>query len=188
MTIRNASIRNVFDEMYYAVDYSSASSHMSGASFSNMNHLAGRPDLLNGIGDDVINFVYDEQFLRQSERIGIYVNVRKKEVRFVPSIKLPNAIIYLRSIYYVETKTLDCTPLIISEDGYIEAPMEDKAEQLAFLEENGLTKEDIEEYQRYFLYDCILESWIDGNGINTGFSKKHLGSFSTLDRIWENLE
>ena len=56
-----------------------------------------------------------------------------------------------------------------------------------YFEENNITREMIEEYQHYLIYEKILPDWFAGNKENSRFSLENLGDFTVVDNTFAEL-
>jgi hypothetical protein len=55
------------------------------------------------------------------------------------------------------------------------------------LEQNHVTRTDIEKYQHYLLYEKFLPDWFVANGNRSKYSLQNLGDFTVVDETYSKL-
>lgn len=99
--------------------------------------------------------------------------------------------LYYTYVYDIKTRKLQIAPLTIFTYGYrdagVEMAIEEGEEVSAFLREHEITREEIEGYRDYFLYDKVLSDWVEGNGERSLFTQEDHGDYETQDHTFLHL-
>ena len=126
--------------------------------------------------------------------IRLYINLEDETVLVSASIEIEPK--YSRCLHYiyryhVKTRTLVIEPLIIITYDHFSTNYElaiDDGERVdAFLCEYQVTREFIEKYRDYFLYDKLLTDWVNGNGKRSRFTVGNYGNYKIEDNLFSNL-
>lgn len=205
--------KNVFDEMYYAwIDYPQSYRFAIRPGFWNTIPLAGRPtcdDIQDSVEYDRLLLSYDSDYMKPNTKMFLAVwNKDSENADLVAwykgsdyvdiSVVFAGIVEYsegeelvLLFIYNVEKKILFFEEIMVETDKILEGLLlfpplpHEKVER--FLKENNITKEEIESYQRYFLYEVAVGSWVEGNGALSKFSKWNPGKFTVVDNTFSDL-
>jgi len=93
--------------------------------------------------------------------------------------------------YNYKTKTLEIEPLAIFTYDYdslgVEPLIDNGPQVSAFLHEHNISRESIEQYRDYFLYDKLLTDWVNGNGKRSKYMPGNYGNFTIIDNTFANL-
>jgi hypothetical protein len=85
--------------------------------------------------------------------------------------------------YMVDTKTLVFEPLEITRGSSFRSST-DGEDVRAYLAEKGFTREDVEYYRDYFLYDVVVKNWTVGNVFRSLYTTKNPGEFTVVDNTF----
>jgi hypothetical protein len=167
--IIEAQTRNAFDEMYLSIKHPKESDTW----FGYMEPIGRR--LTMDIDDENFYMGHYRSSLGEGEGISIYVYLRDARVVISCTKEVADSRrISLGYRYDFASKTLTIRPVSLSTRNYIEMGVErsidDGGQLAAYFAEQGVTREDIERYRDYFLYDKVLTDWVTGNGERSRFS------------------
>ena len=199
----NRRIHNVFDEMYVSVVMQTRNwnvFHEAGVRFNYPEYTDARfgfVKAINGLAHDIDNkdFFwggYDKGALKDTEDISIYVHLDDQDffLAFDYEIEQDKYLKY-RCVYSFKTKAFEIEPLKIytrNADQYgVEVVVDDGQQVSAFLHEHNISRESIERYRDYFLYDKLLTDWITDNSKHTKFAVDNYGDFKLIDNTFANL-
>jgi hypothetical protein len=179
---------NIFDDMYQYVnhhpgtygDFGSANTHFYLVPCAEVISDSDMPDFYWG--------GYDQKALRNGEKIDIVVNLKEQTLLVTGVLKMNNGYHLLYSYwYYFNTKTLEIEPLKTFSNDINEPSIDSGSETSAFLHEYQISRETIEYYRDYFLYDKLLTDWINDDGNHTRFTAKNYGRLKIIDNTFANL-
>jgi hypothetical protein len=179
-------MENIFDEMYLSIKNPTATE-------SRFGFVREIEDVsLVSESDYLHSGVYKSSALENGERITIFVNMKREEFSVCASIEIENTqCIFYTYDYNTETRVLDIKPIILLAYNYLELDVEQYIEDAkrldAFLREHQVTREYIEKYRDYFLYDKVLTDWVKGNGERSKFTVGNYGDFTVEDNTFANL-
>ena len=184
--MESRKIDNVFDEMYLPIKYPAEGM----PSFYYVPETGGL--MQSPYSDYFYMGGYRAQYLRNGEHISIFLNFEKQRLLIFAAMEIENSsCLSYDYAYYFKTKTLEIKPLTIYTRDHaklgVEAEINDAAEVDAFLREHGITREYIERYKNYFLYDKILTDWVNGNSKHSKFNIGNYGDFKLEDNIFSEL-
>lgn len=165
-------VQNIFDQMYYNRVQTGFQEFLESASFDKMPQIDnggkqwGRTVPYEGVFDNN----YKKEYLNENERLFI-VCERNQKVMSIEIVKQFDEFkICFQYIYDVRKKQLveiiSCGyGGLNSEETYrflgdFKEYTEDLDKILIIIEEAGLTKEDLLQYKKYFLYDKLLTDWL----------------------------
>ena len=179
-------IDNVFDEMYQSVKHPT----LTDARFSYVQEL-GRTESI-GYSDNLLMAEYKPESINQGEDITLYIHTDNNTVLVLATVEIKdNKCLYFKYYYHFDTKTLEIEPLdiFIMYSVYYDIDLgTDNGEDVsAFLHENHISREDVERYRDYFLYDKVLADWLNGNKEHSRFSTSDYGSFRIVDNTFAHL-
>ena len=83
-----------------------------------------------------------------------------------------------------KTQTLTLTPLYVFSPEINETPYmgtRDADKIALFMEKHNLSREDVQEYADYFLYDVVISNWVSGG--SSKFDKDNLGKFELVNDL-----
>ena len=97
----------------------------------------------------------------------------------------------MRMTYDYEGRFITYEPISISdkpkETGKVTHYYDEKNVNM-YLKEFGITKEDIEEYQHYALYDVVVRTWVKTHGGDYEEAKKRMERVKIFDNTYEFTE
>jgi uncharacterized protein YceK len=185
--IIEAQTRNAFDEMYLSVKHPKASDTW----FGYMEHMGGRA-LSTNVELDGLHFGTYNASLFDGESLLLTVDICDETIDILGKHEVADTRC-ISFVYWYDFphKTLTIKPVSLLTSDYIEMGVErsiDDGEQLAaYFAEQGVTRDDIEHYRDYFLYDKVLTDWVTGNGARSRFSPGDFGYFTVIDDTFANL-
>ena len=184
-----AKVKNAFDEMYYA-DVQPIPKIYTTTSFQPLvvaKVLENIPDNVKKNYARNINLEsYLEKSLQGNERLNLYFDKNKEEVRVIGSLnysKDPNESEALQIIYTYQMKSKKVTETIaVLSEEYAETDYRtsDLKEVGKFIEDHDLTEEDLTYYREYFLYEKLLPDWFAHNP-KSRFSLDDLGGVEIVE-------
>ena len=199
----NRRIHNVFDEMYVSVVMGTRNwnvFHEAGVRFNYPEYTDARfgfVKAINGLAHDPDNkdFFwggYDKGVLKDTERITLFIELEEQTLSIAASHEIENTqCLYFEYEYSFKEKTIEIKPLTIFTYDYyelnVEMAIDDGQQVSAFLHEHNISRESIERYRDYFLYDKLLTDWITGNSKHTKFAVNNYGDFKLIDNTFANL-
>lgn len=192
-------VQNIFDQMHYTrirTHYDWWGGALGG--FGNKADSFSKMPQTEPISRDEESFYtemgvfddsYKEEYLRQGESLVIVCDRTEKTVEIIAVMRFNEFDIIYRYRYDIKTKklheNLECEYGERSSgesneylEGYKEYS-EDLQEILVIIEKSGLTKEDLIEYKKYFLYDKLLTDWLAAN--YSRFSIENLGNVEFIE-------
>ena len=192
--MQTSAIKNVFDEMYVTI----SQPNLTKTDFYYMEPVG---KLANTDGFDVYDDYfwgayksvggYENYYIRTNEHIGITLDMGKEEFRIRASIEIGNERILLCYIYRRDEKKLELEPLFLFTGKYDETGTATDTDDAAVVEEfffrNNITREKLEEYKHYFLYEKVLPDWVIGNGDRSRFNVDNYGDFEVEDNSFAKL-
>ena len=181
--------KNTFDEMYYAWAEHDNIFLKGGADFYLVKALSDslphpnkppKPVITTGL-----SLRYDTEYLRETFYLSLFINLEEEIIAYTCATYVePNEIVILNFNYNKNERTIYFKPIdVLSEKlGFKYSLEQATAEQvIEFLKMHNITKEDIREYQDYFLYEIAIKTWIEGNGTYSRFTKDNIGEFTIID-------
>ena len=112
---------------------------------------------------------YKDDYLKDDVRVSLSFSPKEeannKKIQIGSVVTLSEDIsVYIGMYYDHKTHTLTYEPIFIyvENDELWPTTITEKAEINQYLEEYGITEDDIREYQHYVLYDVVYQSWISG--------------------------
>lgn len=203
-------VQNVFDEMYYTWDgYFKFFIHTK---FKNVPALEN--ERIGGTiipGDNSptneLSLTYDEKYLKEMTDVSVWISPDGKNLGAICSIifaypdegeeYVGGEKLYIEFYYDIRTKILRTEPMYAISDIFVEH-YPDKYKQYykyddseyieMFMAEHNITKEDIEAYRDYFLYDVLIGMWVDGNDKESRYDRNDAGHFVLKDELFANFE
>ena len=177
-------IQNVFDQMYYTrirTHYDWWGGALGGLgnpadSFSKMSQIKPVSRNEESFYTEMRGFVnyYKEEYLREGESLVIDCRSNEKNVYIVATKRFNGFEIVYTYTYNIKNKYLQ------EKVGYFgEKTTVDIQEVVLMAGESGLTKEDLLQYKKYFLYDKLLSDWLAVNG--SRFSINDLGNVEFIE-------
>lgn len=160
-------IQNIFDQMYYT--------RIESYSFSNMPQIkpVSRDKESNYTSDGDFESDYKEEYLSEGESLAIVFDRNEKIMEIIAVKRFNEFRIVFRYTYDVKTKQLhEAVECVYSELDFGESNesseefrerTKNPQEILLIIEKSGLTKEDLHQFKKYFLYDKLLTDWSDAN-------------------------
>lgn len=159
---------NVFDKIYWAKEHGFRK-------FMRIEELKtdghGKDyEFLAAVEDiGVAMFDYKEEFLRKDIESVTILTGRKgdKEIGITLKKSLSDTMcMYVKMEYDYSKRTLTYSPVWFYEEveGSLIGNRHTNSIVLKYMEEYGITEEDIREYQNYALYDVVVKTWVKGNG------------------------
>jgi len=187
-------IRNAFDEMYYAHE-GTTNIPWTFASYDNaqlyrFGHLDGDSYRFPKEGVFRENYVGDN-FLKSNELIKIQGNTIEQTLSFICRVgygiyaskeESEGTGIWFEYTYDIEKKTLTMKPLYLQKYQLEQGTsfIYDAEIVAEFLASKEVTREEIEEWNDYFLYQKVLADWFRANGMSR-FSMRNLGNMEIID-------
>ncbi|GLC80085.1 TipC family immunity protein [Lacrimispora brassicae] len=172
-------IQNIFDQMYYTrirTHYDWWGGALGGFgnkadSFSKMPQIKqiSRDAESNYTVDGYFTNGYKEEYLSEGESLVITFDRNEKTMEIIAVKRFNEFDIIYRYTYDIKKKQLTETVECDYGEIYNENPRffrehtKNPQEILLIIEKAGLTKEDLLQYKKYFLYDKLLTDWVDGN-------------------------
>ena len=183
----NRKIDNVFDEMYLSVK----NPRDSETHFYNMKEIGRLTKLIDS--DHYYMGVYNKAALNMGEDVDISVLTDSGIIYISATIEIENSCcLFYKYEYSFKTENLEIYPVTILTYGYLELGVEDyindPAQVAEFLHEHGVSREFVEKYRDYFLYDKLLTDWVTGNGERSKFTISSYGEFSVEDNTFAELD
>jgi hypothetical protein len=86
--------------------------------------------------------------------------------------------------YSVDTKTLVFEPITVTQGAKFRDTTDGETVK-SYLAEKGFTREDVEYYRDYFLYDVAMKNWTVGNVFRSLYTTKNPGEFTVVDNTFE---
>ena len=177
-------IQNVFDQMYYTrirTHYDWWEGALGGlgnkqSSFSKMPQIEPVSRDEESFYTEMQGFMnyYQDEYLREGESLVIDCRSNEKKVYIVATKRFNGFEIVYSYTYDIEEKCLK------EKVGYVgEKTTVDIQEVLLMVEKSGLTKEDLLQYKKYFLYDKLLTDWLAVN--ESRFSINDLGNVEFIE-------
>ncbi len=142
---------------------------------------------------------YNEEVLENnaSVRLCIYPDNRNFQVLCAISYEDSLEQLFMIFTYDVKKKTMSTEPLKAMSDTFAQQYPDkydyytyyDDPEYIEmFMEEHDITKEEIEAYRDYFLYDVLIGMWVDGNDEESRYDRNDAGHFVLKDELFANFE
>ena len=172
-------IQNIFDQMYYTrirTHYDWWGGALGGLgnpadSFSKMPQIKqiSRDAESNFTSDGYFENSYKDEYIGDGESLVIVSDRNEKTMEIIAVKRFNEFDIIYRYTYDINTKQLKETVECDYGEIYNENPRffrehtENPQEILLMIEKAGLTKEDLLQYKKYFLYDKLLTDWLDAN-------------------------
>ena len=184
---RNAQTVNAFDEIFYSVvnpSYTETSFNRLYATSGVHRHIIPGSRSDEWTGSYIASYDFSEKRLNGDRGMLFFFHPSSQKFDIETRISYSNGdSLHWLFFYYPDTKTLELCPVrsVIRD----EANPDKTTEEL--LEELGISKSDIRNYQDYFLYEVLLKDWVDGNKERSKFSEGNYGEFTIIDRTFENL-
>jgi len=177
-------VQNIFDQRYYTrirthYDWWEGALGGSGnkqSSFSKMPQIEPVSRDEESFYTEMQGFMnyYQDEYLREGESLVIDCRSNEKKVYIVATKRFNGFEIVYSYTYDIEEKCLQ------EKVGYVgEKTTVDIQEVLLMVEKSGLTKEDLLQYKKYFLYDKLLTDWLAVN--ESGFSINDLGNVEFIE-------
>ena len=162
-------IQNIFDQMYYTrirTHYDWWGGAMGGGgnkatSFSIMPQIepVSRDSESNYTADGFFESRYMHEYLEEGESLVVKCSRNFVSVKIEASKQFNEFTIIYRYKYDIRTKIIKESVNYYSED----KNSSDIQEVCRLANESGLSKEDLIEYKKYFLYDKLLTDWLAVN-------------------------
>lgn len=187
--------QNIFDEIYYAWAYY-PNILPTEPNFSNVKAFEGHPNddeiFESKNSNKSLLLIFDKQYIESSLRVqlSIYVENTKEIIIVCSKFYAENEDLTIIINYNQMEKKIQIFPVVIySKKLGFEYGTEDKDYAIVeqFLKENNITKEEIEKYKEYFLYEVTIGSWVDGNGELSKFTREKPGKFTIVDNTYSLL-
>jgi hypothetical protein len=186
-------VQNVFDEMYYAMP-ETRSFPLTSTYYTNSSRVRYiNRESIDEFGWFIVQ--YDESFL-ENAYIQLLGNILRKELYIRIGLNFEDYLetegrsgyrIWIEYKYDVSSKILVAAPLEVYSSEYSiseRASRMNRTSARNFLIENGIDKEQIEEWNQHYLYDKVLADWFQYNRGKTKFSSSTLGNAKIVWDQW----
>ena len=181
VVILNYLDRNILDEIYVDAE-------AGGLLFDNVKEGVPITYRLAFYHFDYCSMEFDEKYLRDEYKgISIFYDGEHKKnmLEIYGSIWMRNENrLYIEAIYNYKTKILKWQPLEMSIRGadgkFVEVREEEQIRE--YLEEAGITEEDIKRHQDYILKETVLKKWAKAN---FRFPFHLMRGINVVDNSWD---
>lgn len=135
-----------------------------------------------------VSIPYKQQYIKDDFKIKLFFPTDKEEVHVRGVVRLSdttNLIIYMK--YSHENQAITFDPVAISDwptDAEIGNHYYDSESIYQYLDQYGISKQDIREFQDYILYDVVLQTWVKRNGENYNLSKDDYKNLKIIDNTF----
>lgn len=111
-----------------------------------------------------LSIPYKQKYLKDNYKIKLFIPTEKEEIEIHANVKVSETMqANVFMTYNHESKTLTMEPLNITvwkEGEELASHFYDKEHIYQYIEDNKISESDIREYQKYILYDVVLQTWI----------------------------